>query len=202
VNIRNFDTSVSAGIVLILGSPVSAQVLSTSKMAGDPGMTPGRFAKALAGFSYQFRVRAQAPDEFLSRRVGDCDDFAIAACTVLRMRGYHTHLVLVRMEGRVAHAVCYVEESCAYLDYNNRAYFLNLTSSKWRLREIADKVAKSLDARWTSVSELTYDTASEDVGIKWTVVKTAPPSEDPDDPKRMHPDPSGEKVAAKVSGGP
>lgn len=185
MNVRLFASRVVAGLTLLLGPHASAQLLSTQAMASNSRMTPGRFAAELADFSYQFRAQAQAPDEFLSRRAGDCDDFAIAADAVLRQRGYHTHVVLVRMVGRVAHAVCYVEESRAYLDYNNRRYAVKLTRSKPRLREIAEKVAASFDANWTSVSELTYHNTSEEVTIKWTVVKTSPASDDPDAPSRL-----------------
>lgn len=145
-------------------------------------MTPRRFALAIADFSYEFSARLQAPDEFLSRKAGDCDDYAVAADVILKLRDYHTRLVHVRMVGRVAHAVCYVEESQAYLDYNNRRYFFKLTGCKPRLREIADKVAASFEANWTSVSEFTYNPATEEKAIKWTVVKTSPESGDPDIP--------------------
>jgi hypothetical protein len=156
------------------------ETLCVSMLARDPKMNPKRFAAAVADFTYEFHEQLQAPDEFLSRGAGDCDDFAVAADLVLRMRDFHTRLVHVRMVGRVAHAVCYVEESQAYLDYNNRRYFFKLTGSKPRLREIAEKVAASFEANWTSVSEFTYDVVRDEKKLAVTVVKTAPESGDPD----------------------
>ena len=46
-----------------------------------------------------------------------------------------------RFVGRVAHAVCYVTEDKAYLDYNNRKYALNVERCGATLREIAAQVA-------------------------------------------------------------
>jgi hypothetical protein len=172
----------AAALFCVLAGGARAQVLSAAVMARNPKMTPKRFASEVADFSYEFQARVQPPDEFLSRKSGDCDDFAVAADVVLRLREYHTRLVHVRMVGRVAHAVCYVDESKAYLDYNNRRYFFKLTGCKPRLREIAEKVADSFEANWTSVSEFTYNTKTEEKSIKWTVVKTAPETGDPDAP--------------------
>jgi hypothetical protein len=66
------------------------------------------------------------------------------------------------------------------LDYNNRAYVKNLQRSGRRLREIADKVADSFDANWTSASVYTYNYDEDIKHMKLVVVKTDPPSEDPD----------------------
>lgn len=159
-----------------------AQSLTLDALAGDPKMTPKRLAQAVSKFAYEFHTRVQSPEAFLERRAGDCDDFAVLAAVVLKQRQFHTRLVHVRMVGRVAHAVCYVQEARGYLDYNNRSYLLKLTGSKPQLREIADKVADSFKANWTSVSEFTYDMVSEEKAILCTVVKTERPELDPDHP--------------------
>jgi len=68
-------------------------------------------------------------------------DYAVLAGHVLRHHGQNPRLIHVRMVGRVAHAVCYVTESKAYLDYNNRKYAINMERCGASLREIATQVA-------------------------------------------------------------
>ena len=111
---------------------------------------------------------------------GDCDDYAVLADYVLSRRGLGTKLVHVRLVGRVAHAVCYVNEEKAYLDYNNRKYFVNLQKSGATLREIAEKVSKAIEGNWTSASEFTYDYATNEKAVVRTVAKTSPPALDAD----------------------
>ncbi len=84
-----------------------------------------------------------------------------------------------------------VTESCAYLDYNNRKYFINLARSGQTIREIATKVAASFEANWTFASEFTYDYKEVARQVKravFTVVKTDPRRSDPDlaRPKSSH----------------
>lgn len=146
----------------------------------DPGLTPKRFAAYFEDFEDEIGVEVQTPAEFLSRRRGDCDDYAILADHVLRQRGYDTRLVHVRMVGRIAHAICYVFEDRAYLDYNNRKFFFTLQRCGPTLREIATKVADWFEANWTSVSEFTYDYETEQKRFRITIVKTAPPESDQD----------------------
>jgi AraC-like DNA-binding protein len=166
-------TALSAPLVATLCA-APAKELSIRALAQKAGMNPKQFAAALSHFNYEFHSELQSPDDFLARRAGDCDDYAVAAAEVLQQCGFHTRLVIVRMVGRVAHAVCYVEESQAYLDYNNRRYFIALTSCKPGLNDIAAKVAASFEANWTSVSEFRYDMKSEARVIKSTAVKTVP----------------------------
>ena len=83
-------------------------------------------------------------------------DYAVLADFVLKKHGLDTRLIHIRLAGRVAHAVCYVTENKAYLDYNNRAVFFTLARSGSDLRDIAAKVAHSLDSNWTSASEFSY----------------------------------------------
>jgi DNA transposition AAA+ family ATPase len=82
--------------------------------------------------------------------------------------------------GRVAHAVCYVDDNKAYLDFNNRKYFLNLERCGRSLREIATEVAESFKSNWTSVSEFTYDYKEGRKRYTRTVGKTDPAAQDAD----------------------
>ena len=154
--------------------------LTLVNLLGDEKMTAKRFAAQFERFDYEFHPEVQPPDVFLSSQRGDCDDYAILADYVLKRRGLGTRLVRVALVGRIAHDVCYVIPSKAYLDYNNRKYSSTLEGSAQRLRAIAKEVADSFEANWTSASEYTYDynTAKKSIGV--TVVKTDPPARDPD----------------------
>ncbi len=154
--------------------------ITVLELLGDAKLTPKRFAAQFETFEYEFHPEVQSPDVFLSSRRGDCDDYAILADYVLKRKDFGTRLVRVSLVGRIAHDVCYVVQSKAYLDYNNRKYASTLESSGRRLRQIAKKVADSFEANWTSASEYSYDYNSEKKIIGLTVVKTAPAAQDPD----------------------
>ena len=139
---------------LALPGPLGA--ITLEELLTQPKLTPKKFAAYFGDFAYEFNGPIQPPTAFLAREKGDCDDYSVLADHVLSKHGYKTRLIHVRLTGRVAHAVCYVEESKAYLDFNNRAVFFTLTRSDPDLREIASKVAKSLEASWTTASEFTY----------------------------------------------
>ncbi len=85
-------------------------------------MTPKRFAAQFESFEYEFHPEVQSPDVFLSSRRGDCRDCAILADYVLKRKDFGTRLVRVSLVGRIAHEVCYVVQSKACLDYNNRKW--------------------------------------------------------------------------------
>jgi hypothetical protein len=157
------------------GAALTAATLG--ELVSDPKMTPKRFASKFEDFSYQYSREILPPNVFLSAKSGDCDDYATLADLVLRRKGFETRLIQVRLAGQIDHAVCYVTQSSAYLDYNNRAVFLNLARSGASIREVATKVADSLGANWTSAFEFTYDGDKKEIVA--TVVKTAPPSSDP-----------------------
>lgn len=159
---------------------VPARAVTLADLLADEKLTPKRFAGLFESFAYEFGAEVQDPDAFLARKRGDCDDYAVLADYVLHRRGYGTKLVHVRLVGRVAHAVCYVTEERAYLDYNNRTYFVNLQKCGATLREIAEKIAREIEGNWTSASEFTYDYATNEKAVVRTVVKTSPPAQDPD----------------------
>ena len=154
--------------------------LTLVDLLSDTKMTPKRFAANFEDFEYEFHVEVQPADVFLGERRGDCDDYAVLADYVLKRKDFSTRLVRVSLVGRVAHDVCYVIQSKAYLDYNNRKYASTLEGCGRRLRAIATEVADSFQANWTSVSEYTYDYNTEKKSIRVTVVKTDPPARDPD----------------------
>jgi hypothetical protein len=158
------------------------QAFTLSDLLSDTKMSPSRFAGYFGDFEYDVHpFDVQDPDVFLATQRGDCIDYAVMADYVLKQDGYSTRLIRVEMVGKnMGHAVCYVSQSTAYLDYNNRKYMFKLRRAGWRLREIATDVANSFDANWTFASEFTY-TYKEDVKrAVMTVVKTDPPDTDPD----------------------
>lgn len=169
---------IAAGIVLaVAAAAVKMPAVTLSELLRDPQMTPKRFASHFEDFAYEFHPEIQEPEVFLENRRGDCDDYAVTADLVLARKNFGTRLVQIRLAGRVDHAVCYVTESRAYLDYNNRRVFFTLARSGPTLREIATKVAGSLESNWTSAFEFTYQDRNKKVVA--VVVKTDPPANDP-----------------------
>ncbi|HEX3729771.1 MAG TPA: hypothetical protein VHV47_08200 [Opitutaceae bacterium] len=154
--------------------------VTVADLLNEAKLNPHRFANHFESFDYEYADGVQPGDVFLSRQKGDCDDYAILADYVLGRRGFATRLIHVNLVGRTAHDICDVAQARGYLDYNLRSYFRNVQGSGRTLREIADKVADSFAANWTSISVYSY-TYDEDVKhLTMTVVKTDPPSEDAD----------------------
>ncbi|MCC5021510.1 MAG: hypothetical protein J6386_01230 [Candidatus Synoicihabitans palmerolidicus] len=175
------------GLVLV-ALAVPSRAIPLSELDNTPKLTPKKFASYFETFRYRLHREVQPANRFLLSRSGDCDDYAVLADHVLPSRGYETRLVHVRLAGMVDHAVCYVTEQKAYLDYNNRAVFFNLTRAKPSLRAIAEKVANSLNANWTSASKFLYTHESDRKTITTTVVRTADPAKDPSPRKAPAPD--------------
>ncbi|MFM9029819.1 MAG: hypothetical protein ACKOTF_03920, partial [Opitutaceae bacterium] len=145
-----------AVVVALLVAPGPASALTLKDLLSEKDLTPRKFASRFTDFDYEFAADVLPADVFLARRKGDCDDYAVLADLVLRHHRQTPRLIHVRMVGRVAHAVCYVTEAKAFLDYNNRKYAINVERCGASLREIATQVAESFRANWTSVSEFTY----------------------------------------------
>jgi hypothetical protein len=158
------------------------EALLVSDLLSDPKMSPKRFASYFEDFQFETHpFDVQDPDDFLSRKSGDCIDYACLADYVLRRTGYDTRLIRVEMVGKnMGHAVCYVVENRAYLDYNNRHYLFVLQKCGSSVREIATKVSASFDANWTFAQEFTFSYKTFVKHALLTVVKTDPPSTDPD----------------------
>lgn len=164
--------------MLLMSAPV-LPALDLNDLETYPNLTPKRFAGFFESFDYKFFSRVQPPSQFLGYREGDCDDYAAIADHVLRPDGYTTRLIHIRLAGMVAHAVCYVEEDRIYLDYNNRNVFFTLTKARPSIRAIAEKVARSLNANWTSASEFLYSYQTDRKTVVSTVTRTDPPATDP-----------------------
>lgn len=165
--------------LLVLPS-AEARAVTLAELLAEHDLGPKQFAAHFSTFEYAFFERIQPAEQFLRAEQGDCDDYAALADHVFRQRGVATKLVHVRLVGRVAHVVCYVSPAGVYLDYNDRSYFFKVTRSRGSLRAIANQVADSFDANWTTVSEFTYDYESDRKRIVRTVVKAAPSENDSD----------------------
>ena len=154
-----------------------------NELLRDRKMSPKRFASHFESFRFEdrFVFDVQDPHQFLSKRRGDCIDYAVLADHILTHHGYHTRLIRVEMVGLDAgHAVCYVDDDRVYLDYNNRKYFFTLKRSGPTIREIASKIADSFEANWTFAQEFAFDYVEFYKRVIHTVVKIEPPSADPD----------------------
>src|SRR4051794_15270885 len=111
-----------ASIRIVLGlclltMGLDASALDVETLRRDPNLTPENFARYFQGFHFELNEKIQAPDVFLARETGDCDDYATLAADLLKERGYTTRLLVVFMP-KNTHVVCYVEETKSYLDFN------------------------------------------------------------------------------------
>ena len=178
------------GVILTMMGALtsSAMAVSLRELETQSDLSPKKFAKQFETFRYELHRQVQPPNQFLNNRSGDCDDYAILADHLLPRRGYETRLIHIRLAGMIAHAVCYVSEDGVYLDYNNRAVFFRLTKSEPSIRAIADKVADSLNANWTSASEFLYSYETRRKTITATVVRTDDPGNDPPPAKPRPPE--------------
>ena len=172
----------AALLILFTLAAARTQAFTLANLLEDNKMNPKRFAGYFEDFDFSVHpFDVQDPEVFLETRTGDCIDYAVMADYVLRRDGFATRLIRVEMVGKnMGHAVCYVTENHAFLDYNNRKYFSKLTRSGMRLREIATLVADTFNANWTFASEFTYNYNDSVKRIVMTVVKTDPPDTDPD----------------------
>ncbi len=153
-------------------APLAADAVTLHELVDNPRLNAKKFAGYFGNFAYEFNSAIQPPEVFLARERGDCDDYAVLADFVLKQHGFGTRLIHVRFAGRVAHAVCYVNENGAYLDYNNRAVFFTLARSGSDIRDIAGKVAASFQVNWTTASEFVYSYDTRRKTMISTVSKT------------------------------
>jgi len=169
--------------VLSSGAALPASLVAVTINDLDrPGLNARKFASYFSGFSYELNSQIQHAPAFLAREKGDCDDYAVLADFVLKKHGLTTRLIHIRLAGRIAHAVCYVSENKAYLDYNNRAVFFTLARSGSELRDIASKVAQSLEASWTTASEFSYSYSTR----RKTMISTISQTGETVDPAAAH----------------
>lgn len=139
-----------------LPTPATGSVLTVARLRNDPELTPEKFMSYFRDFKFQLGEKVQAPDVFLARRTGDCDDFATLAADILREKKYTTRLIAIFMK-QETHVVCYVEEIKGYLDFNNRQRAVTIEPTNGSLEDIADKVAAWFRSPWHCVSEFTYE---------------------------------------------
>lgn len=170
-----------------LGVPPLGAV-TMKELLDNPKLSAKKYASYFADFRYEFNSAIQTGPTFLARERGDCDDYAVLADYVLTKHGQKTRLIHIRLAGRVAHAVCYVEDNGAYLDYNNRSVFFTLTKSDPSLREIATKVARSLEVNWTTASEFTYSYATQRKTMISTISQTGAEAPTPGKSSPFHVD--------------
>lgn len=146
-----------------------------------PSMTPEQFADLFERFFYEFHPRMQKPEDFLSQRAGDCDDYAILGAYILGLKGYKTRLMQVKLTGdNVDHAVVFVNDRNVYLDFNNRKARRKLVKSDPTLRDVATLVADSFKQSWTTAFEFTYSYDERWKTIGRIIVKTDSPDRDAD----------------------
>jgi hypothetical protein len=175
-----------AAISLLSAVTANAALTPTSRftlreLEVVPTLSPKQFGNLFEHFRYSYCPYVLPPDEFLDSRAGDCDDYAILADHILSKKGHRTRIIRVALAGSdIAHAICYVTENKAYLDYNNRKYSVNLERAGPTLRQIAAKVAASFEKNWTSATEYTFSYETNRKTTRFTVVKTDPPDKDPD----------------------
>lgn len=155
-----------------VAAPPDLEAVTLQELTEARGLSAKKFASHFADFAYEFNGPIQSPAAFLARERGDCDDYSVLADHVLGQHGLETRLIHIRLAGRIAHAVCYVVKNRAYLDYNNRNVFFTLTRSGPDIRDIAAKVAASLEANWTTASEFTYSYATRRKTMIATISQT------------------------------
>lgn len=84
----------------------------------------------------------QTPEEFLARRAGDCEDYALLAEAVLRNLRMEAFVFSLYGEGGYAHTVCvFVEEGRYHVINQDRLLRLKAKT--------LEELAEALYARWT-----------------------------------------------------
>lgn len=155
-----------------IAAPADLNALTVDELVDNPRLNARKFASYFGDFAYEFNNPIQSAPAFLSREKGDCDDYAVLADFVLKKHRLDTRLIHIRLAGRIAHAVCYVSDNKAYLDYNNRSVFFTLTRSGPDIRDIASKVAQSLESSWTTASEFSYSYSTRRKTMITTISQT------------------------------
>jgi hypothetical protein len=167
--------------VVLAGKLTPDTPFTLQDLEQEPELNSKQFASLFANFGFDASPVIRPPAQFLSERSGDCADYAVLADLVLAKRGLGTRCIQVKFAGdRVGHAVCYVTENKAYLDYNNRSYFVTLERSGQTIRQIAGKIADGFELEWTVAAEFTYNYESARKKLTLVVVKTDAPDKDPD----------------------
>jgi hypothetical protein len=141
--------------MIVAGVFGQSQAQGVSDLLNQKALTPEALARQFANFTFEISDKVQEPEVFLSRKRGDCADFANLTSMILKHQGYTTKMVVVMM-GKQTHVVCFVKEVGAFLDFNRRADAHPLTPSNGSLEDIAAKVAASFRSDWHMASEFRY----------------------------------------------
>lgn len=104
-------------------------------------------------------------------------DYAVLANAQLSGQGYNPRLVVVNMAGVGRGYACYVSEAGGIIHYDRTNYALQFDWTGPTIRQIATTLANSLNADWTSASEVSYSNGLSQVLA--TVIKTQPAISDP-----------------------
>ena len=135
-----------------LGQPTSAgSSLPRMEQLAAVYCTP----KAIAGFlreEFIFRRdeelfnevdRWQAPEEFLKRRVGDCEDYALLATELLRRNGLEAYVFSLFGEDGYAHTVS------VFVDEQGRYNVINQEKLRQYRTKSLEALASALNPSWT-----------------------------------------------------
>ena len=87
--------------------------------------------------------RWQSPEEFASRKVGDCEDFALLAQALLRRNGIEAYLLSVFGEGGYAHTVC------VFVDERGRYNVIDVGKIRYPHAKSLNTLASWLYPAWT-----------------------------------------------------
>ncbi len=85
----------------------------------------------------------QSPGEFLTRKAGDCEDYAILAQAVLSRNGIQAYLFSVFGDGGYAHTVC------VFVDEHGRYNLLNQDRLRYYRASSLEALASLLCPAWT-----------------------------------------------------
>ena len=85
----------------------------------------------------------QSPEEFLARKVGDCEDYALLARALLRRRGITAHVLSLFGQEGYAHTVC------VFLDAQGRYNVIDVDRARFPRAKTLEALASWLYPGWT-----------------------------------------------------
>lgn len=101
----------------------------------------------------------QTPAEFLSRRMGDCEDYALLAQTLLAQNGIEAYVFSLFGEGDYAHTVC------VFVDDRGRYNVINQDKIRYYRAKTLQDLASAMYPAWT------FGGITEQAGIRGRLVK-------------------------------
>ncbi len=144
---------VLAAVIWFLGTPLraAAEALPVDQLA-SMYTTPKAVATFLRNnvtFTRDEELfgeadRWQSPEEFVARKAGDCEDYALLARALLRRNGIEAYVFSVFGKQGYAHTVC------VFLDARGRYNVIDGDKLRTLHAESLEAVASWLDPAWTS----------------------------------------------------